>query len=341
MTTKIHTATLREIHSQISNIETDTILLIADQHVWADYKKRLPLDTLEGKKVIFWKAPTGEKAKTYGEFESCIEFFIGKGVHRKCHLIALGGGALSDFAGFVASTLLRGIPWSIVPTTLLSMVDASIGGKVAINSREGKNLIGNFHKPENVWMCKDFLETLPENEKDSGKGELLKYAFLDKELHDQIVSSTDLNTIITTAAQYKLDLTERDFRETNERKILNLGHTFGHALERIYRLPHGIAVAWGMVLVFKLFGGEEFLETFAQLRTSLDLKKSDAPWLNREFPDGKIMELVRKDKKISHKDTIDLIVIESIGKAQIKEYSLDEVEKILEDNKNDLKQFTV
>ena len=250
---------IEAILKEIDQIDTDLLLFVVDGKVWEkygshfDFKRDFP-----NKKVHLWKNPEGERTKLHSEYISCTDFFLEKGVHRHAHLIAVGGGATSDFAGFVAATLLRGISWSIIPTTILAMVDASLGGKVSINTKAGKNLLGAFHLPEKVWADLNFLKTLSPNEVRSGKGEILKYAYLDKGIYDAVMSSNgDLREIIPQCAEYKLKVTVSDFRERGQRKLLNLGHTFGHGLERIYNLPHGEAVMWGVVLICYLFHKEQ------------------------------------------------------------------------------------
>ena len=244
MKTEIKHIEFDNIIEEINKLQTDTVLIIADHLVWSLYSKDIVLEKIENKKVLFWKASDGEKVKNITDFQNAIEFFLEKGIHRNAHMIVIGGGATSDFGGFVAATILRGIHWSIIPTTLLSMVDASIGGKVAINSKSGKNLLGAFHLPDHVWICPKFLETLPEVEKYSGMGEVLKYCFLDYKIYDLVISKTDMAQIIDECAKFKEKLTKEDLKEVGVRKTLNLGHTFGHAIEYIYNMPHGESVMW-------------------------------------------------------------------------------------------------
>ena len=343
MSTQLKQASFDQIIADIQALETDTILLVIDHYFWSLFQNEFPLDkAIEGKRIISWKAPNGEQVKSFQEFESCLEFFLEKGIHRKAHMIAVGGGATSDFAGFVAASLLRGIPWSVVPTTLLSMVDASIGGKVAINSRFGKNLVGAFHTPQHVWLNSQFLSRLDKKEVLSGQGEVLKYAFLDKKIHKLIsTEGTSLDDVIQACADYKLKLTEEDFKESGKRKILNLGHSLGHAIERIYTLPHGEAVMWGMVLIFKLFGDQGLIDTLAELKLRLGWAEVDPPWKNRQFPLDKIMDYLSKDKKMIDNSTMDLILIEKIGKPIIKSTPLSEIEKRLEEARDELKTFTL
>lgn len=341
MKTLIKNIELASIVDEISKIDTDTILLIVDHQIWSHYSKDLAIEKIENKKVIFWKSPDGEKVKNVTDFQNAIEFFLDKGIHRNAHLVVIGGGAVSDFAGFVAATILRGISWSVIPTTLLSMVDASIGGKVAINSRSGKNLIGAFHMPTQVLICPKFLDTLPQSERESGLGEVLKYCFLDYSIYDLAIKKAPIEEIINACAMFKQKLTDEDFKETGIRKILNLGHSFGHAVEFIYNIPHGEAVMWGMALVFKLFGTEKNLNDIIALKKVLNFPSNSAPWLNKEFPIEKIMMYLSKDKKISALSSLDLVIVRDIGNAVIETKTFDEIQATLEANKDELKKFTL
>ncbi len=341
MKTRIQTVQYENLIDELNKIETDTLLVVADHQVWSIYGKDFPFESITGKKVIFWKAGDGEKVKNFNDFQNCLEFFLDKGIHRKAHLVAIGGGATSDFAGFVAATILRGIEWSIIPTTLLSMVDASIGGKVAINSKVGKNLIGAFHMPKNVFICEAFLKTLPDTEMRSGMGEVLKYCFLDYGIYDLAIKKTELTEVIKACAEYKQKLTEEDFKETGVRKILNLGHSFGHALEFIYNLPHGEAISWGMVLIFKLFGNEKNINDISALKLALGMNEKSPPWQNKEFPVDKIMTYLSKDKKISALNSIDLILMKDIGNAVIENKSFEEIQNTLEANRDELRKFSL
>jgi 3-dehydroquinate synthetase len=341
MKTLIKNIELDSIISEINNLETDTVLLVVDHVVWSLYAKDLMIEKIENKKVLFWKSPDGEKVKNINDFQNAVEFFLEKGIHRNAHLVAIGGGAVSDFAGFIAATILRGISWSIVPTTLLSMVDASIGGKVAINSKSGKNLIGAFHMPTNVWICPKFLATISEVEKNSGMGEVLKYCFLEYNIYNLAIQKASIESIIDSCAQYKQKLTNEDFKELGIRRILNLGHSFGHALEYIYNLPHGDAVMWGMVLIFKVFGAEKNINDVISLKDALGIPGKNPPWFNKEFPTDKIMTYLSKDKKISALSSIDLVLVRDIGDSLIERKTFEEIETALETAKDDLRKFTL
>lgn len=341
MKTAIKNIELDSLMDEINKIDTDTVLFVIDHLVWSHYSKDIILEKLENKKVIFWKSPDGEKVKNINDFQNAVEFFLEKGIHRNAHLVAIGGGAVSDFAGFIAATILRGISWSIVPTTLLSMVDASIGGKVAINSKSGKNLIGAYHMPTNVWICPAFIKTLPETEMNSGMGEVLKYSFLDYTIYDLAIKKAPIEEIIDACAKFKQKLTNEDFKETGIRRTLNLGHSFGHAFEFIYNLPHGEAVMWGMVLVFKIFGTEKNINDIIALKNALNIPGKNPPWFNKEFPIDKIMTYLSKDKKISALSSIDLVLVTDIGNAQIETKTFEEIQAVLESNKDELRKFTL
>ena len=342
MKTLLKAANFDQIIEDIQNLDTDLILLLTDHRVWSQYSKILPIDQINGgKKIIVWKSADGEKTKTLEEYKNCIEFFLEKGIHRQAHIIALGGGALSDFAGFTAATLLRGIPWSVIPTTLLSMIDAAIGGKVALNSNQAKNSIGAFYAPCNVWNNSDFLKTLPVREIHSGKGEMAKYALLNKEIYQRIDQQKPLDELIQFCAGHKFKIASKDFNESGERILLNFGHTFGHALEKIYNLPHGIAVFWGMALILKVFDGDFLLKNLKQIQYKLELPLDSSPWLNRTFPIGKIIDLIKKDKKRRPSSSLEIITLSELGKPKVLQYKLDELENTLCEKSDLLRKFTL
>lgn len=336
---------LSEIINNLDCLKSDFFLLVVDAEVanlYNDFINQVQ-EKLQSKghTVVLWKAPVGEDCKTVEAYEKAIEFFLARGTHRNAHLIALGGGALSDMAGLVAATLLRGISWSIIPTTLLSQVDASIGGKVAVNSTSGKNLIGAFHRPENVFICSDFLKTLSEEERLSGKGEVLKYCYLDKELFSQLnfENKNDRDQMIHACAQFKLNLTDEDFKEKGQRKILNLGHTFGHALEKIYPLSHGKAVFWGMIVKFLLFDRGDLIDEMKGFCDQVKFHPGESPWLHKTFPLDEILSYVERDKKKLNQSSIEIILIKSVGHPEIKSFELDELKTLLNSKKELIRQY--
>jgi 3-dehydroquinate synthase len=200
----------------------------------------------------------GEKAKTVREWERAMRAMAAARLDRSSFVIGFGGGSVGDAAGFAAATYMRGIRVLQIPTTLLSMVDSSVGGKTGLNLVEGKNLVGSFHQPSLVVADLGFLRTLPERERQSGVYEILKCGFLRSEALVRLIERTnglrdasqaDLERAISAAVRIKAAIVEGDERESGERVLLNLGHTLGHALEAATcyrRFTHGEAVGYGM-----------------------------------------------------------------------------------------------
>jgi 3-dehydroquinate synthase len=224
---------------------------------------------LYGSIISLWKnelsldvfaIPDGEKFKTVETWNSVVGFLLKSKLDRKSVVVALGGGVVGDIVGFAASAFLRGISCVQVPTTLLAMVDSSVGGKTGVNHPLGKNLIGAFHQPSLVWMDAAFLKTLPEREFIAGFAELFKYAFIgEREMFDFIAKNTNsmlakqqdvLLEGIKRSVEIKAGVVASDERETlGKRALLNFGHTFAHAVERFYNFEqvlHGEAVLFGI-----------------------------------------------------------------------------------------------
>ncbi|HXU01138.1 MAG TPA: 3-dehydroquinate synthase [Polyangia bacterium] len=203
----------------------------------------------------------GEACKNLTEIEKSCEWLAAHAYDRRAAIVGIGGGAATDHAGFAAAVYLRGVPFALVPTTLLAMVDASVGGKTGVDLGAGKNLVGAFHQPRAVVADVGFLETLPERERVAGLAEVVKCGFIaDAGLLDLLEQSGPALTvaqheeIITRAVNVKADVVASDENESGRRAILNFGHTVGHALEAAsgYGLLHGEAVALGMVAALDL-----------------------------------------------------------------------------------------
>lgn len=201
----------------------------------------------------------GEGGKTLAELERAAVALLKAGCTRRSLIVALGGGAVTDAAGFLASTFMRGIPWIAVPTTLLSMVDAAIGGKTGVNLPVAKNAVGAFHPPRAVLADPAALETLPVRELRSGQGEVLKYGALEPRLLESFAEACGgavmPPSVIATCIRMKADVVAEDPMEHGPRKLLNLGHTFGHGVEaagKFSKYTHGEAVAVGMAFAFRL-----------------------------------------------------------------------------------------
>jgi len=241
--------------------------LFVDENVWKHHKSRIThaFDTT-GYTYQIRIIPAGEKSKSLSQWEELTDYLLASGVRRNTPLFALGGGVTGDLAGFAASTTLRGIPLIHIPTTLLAMVDSSIGGKTGVNHFTGKNLVGSFYQPLEVIADIDFLDTLPDREWTNGLSEILKYgAIRDEQIFEDaelflkrgkpIEYLAELTELILKCAKIKADIVEEDEFEAGARAYLNFGHTFAHALEKVADfdlLSHGEAVYLGMLAAIKL-----------------------------------------------------------------------------------------
>jgi 3-dehydroquinate synthetase len=211
-----------------------------------------------GRVAVVVTLPDGERGKTLAQLERAAGKLLAAGLTRRSLVVSIGGGAVSDAAGFLAATFMRGIPWVAVPTTLLSMVDAALGGKTAVNLPRAKNAVGAFHPPVAVLADLKALDTLPARELRSGLGEVVKYALLTPALLGRVTAAGAGRpdaALVAECMAAKLRLVEADPTERGARALLNLGHTFGHGVEaagRFERYTHGEAVALGLVFAFRL-----------------------------------------------------------------------------------------
>jgi 3-dehydroquinate synthetase len=250
--------------------------------------------------------PDGERGKTLAGLERAATALLRAGLTRKSLVVALGGGGVTDAAGFLAAVFMRGIDWLAIPTTVLAMVDAALGGKTAVNLPLAKNAVGAFHPPVAVLSDPASLRTLPARELRSGLGEVLKYGLLRPELLPRLAARARAGRVdermISDCARVKLEVVERDPRERGERKLLNLGHTYGHGVEAaggFRRWTHGESVAVGMAYAFRLARllgrvGEEEVERVEAALTGAGLPVQVAPSAAR-----KALLLAAHDKKRS------------------------------------------
>ncbi len=281
-----------------------------------------------------------EKIKNIENYSTLIEKVLKLGVQRKTVIYSFGGGTLGDLSGFLASTILRGVGHVMIPTSLLAMVDSSIGGKTGINSKFGKNLIGTFYLPKKVFICSDFLKSLPKREIACGYAEIIKYSLIDSnQLHELLIKRTkdDINKIIKHSINTKFKYIS-DFREKlnskNSRAILNFGHTIGHAIENsnFYKgnLKHGEAISLGMILELKI---SSLLNYYPKRIDSLIemLKKYNLPISYSKYVNKKtISSLIKKitfDKKVINED-INIVLIGKNG-GFVKKISIRNLKSIL------------
>jgi 3-dehydroquinate synthase len=243
--------------SKIASYNNDLCFLIVDENVKRLHPDKIEVVKQQFDRLIIGVVPSGEQSKSQSEFDKLIDTALRSGVKRNTPLIAMGGGVTGDLAGYVASSLLRGVPLYHFPTTVLAMVDSSIGGKTGINHVTGKNLIGAFYQPQMIIMDISFLESLPQKEWNCGLGEILKYGCISDfslfDLIDNVVKekdSTKLIELIERCARIKVGIVQKDELESGMRAFLNFGHTFAHALEsctNYTRYAHGEAVYIGLI----------------------------------------------------------------------------------------------
>lgn len=237
------------------------VLILSDTNVGKLYTEKI-MELLKsvGKQPSILLVPAGESSKSLTEAERAYTKAIEVGLDRKSAIVALGGGVVGDLAGFIAATYMRGVPFVQIPTSLLAQVDSSVGGKVAVNHRLGKNMIGAFYQPKRVFIDLACLSTLPRRELSTGLGEIVKYGviydealFLYLEEHAEEVLAMQLPAmehLVVRSCEIKAEVVAQDEREMGLRAILNFGHTMGHAIEketRYVRYNHGEAVAVGMM----------------------------------------------------------------------------------------------
>jgi 3-dehydroquinate synthase len=278
--------------------------------------------------------PAGESSKSITEFDRVCEALIAARIERNDLVVALGGGVIGDLAGFAASAVRRGLDFIQVPTTLLAQVDSSVGGKTGINSKHGKNLIGAFHQPILVLADTALLDTLPGRQFRAGYAEVAKYgllgdagffSWLEANWRDVFAGGPAREHAIAVSCRNKAAIVSRDERENGERALLNLGHTFGHALEAAAgfsdRLLHGEAVSIGMALAFQYSAKKSLLpqaeadRAVAHLATTgLPTKISD--FSNEKLDADRLMDLIAQDKKVK-RGALTFILVRGIGKSFI------------------------
>jgi 3-dehydroquinate synthase len=286
----------------------------------------------------------GENYKTLSELSLITEKMVFAGADRNSVLINFGGGKITDLGSFAASVFKRGIQFINVPTTLLAMVDAVVGGKTGINFKKYKNQLGTFSKAHKTIIIPDFLKTLPETQILSGFGEMIKHALISSnKLWEKISQINDINSLIDIelikeSILIKSEIVELDFRELGERKKLNFGHTIGHALESCYldsnnEVPHGIAIAQGMIYeAYLSFNSQRLgIEDFRRIKNLL-LKYFPEPDIEK-IDESKFKAYIVSDKKNQDKK-INFTLLEGIGNATYNNFvDLDEVWSLIKRTK--------
>lgn len=297
------------------------VFVFVDEHVSTHWSSKIQEVTAYHVDETF-VLPAGEQIKTFQHFQSYLEQLLSFQPSRNTCLIAIGGGAVGDFVGFLAATLLRGVDFIQVPTTILAH-DSSIGGKVGINARQGKNLIGAFHRPTAVLYDLDFFTSLPPSEVLSGYGEVYKHALLNDNSFVNALETTYKDTAsllkLTNMEQYlmkgiqtKLNIVVNDEKEQGQRQWLNLGHTFGHAVEYETKIPHGHAVMIGilyqMIVSNQMLGVSHTVRHYYDYFQTLGYPLHLIDTLSFE----PLLQLMKQDKK-NNQSGIRMVLLKNIG----------------------------
>ena len=324
-------------------LDKESIFIVCDRNVgWLVEKTGI-----EDAKVFEIEAT--ELGKTLDTILEIDRWLLENGADRNSFVLGIGGGITTDIVGFAASVYKRGVRFGFVPTTLLSQVDAAIGGKNGVNLDSYKNMIGVFRQPEVTFICPEPLETLPYPQLVSGAAELLKTFIIDNEggLYHKTVEllsklhvkpaipfkeySKELNELVASAANVKAGIAGRDPEEHGERRLLNLGHTFAHAIEKLSgeSISHGNAVAMGIILAARLAAKAGMTEGFLERTLTKDFKACGLP-VQCPFSIKDMAEAMKKDKKADG-GKIHFVIPIGIGQVETKAFTPEEVVRLLED----------
>ncbi len=310
--------------------DKEHIIIITDEHI-----AQLYASLLTGYKMLV--LPPAESSKDMTTITELSKQLLKLEATRNTMLVGVGGGVITDITGFLASVYMRGVPFGFVPTTILGMVDAAIGGKNGVNLGMNKNVLGTITQPKFILFDYKFLDTLPDDEWSNGFAEIIKYACLyDGGLYEELKrrnldyykSGTGvIDDVIRQCAGWKNKVVAEDERERGVRKLLNFGHTAAHAIENLYELPHGKAVGIGMVIACMISEHETGLNSDTTKDVKELLTKYNLP-VRISIDVARAMQLLKMDKKRVD-DTVDYILLEAIGKPVIKPMAFDVVEKAL------------
>ena len=305
-------------------------VIITDVNVGQLY----PLDSVASEVITIG---TGEEIKTLDTVGDIYGQLISSGVDRSAFIVGIGGGIVCDITGFVASTFLRGVRFGFAATTLLAQVDASVGGKNGVNFKGYKNMVGLFHQPEFVICDPEVLKTLPQKEISCGLAEIVKHAviadadlFVYLEKHAEAILALDrqaIEKLVRVSVHIKSSIVSRDETEKGERRLLNFGHTFGHAIEKVTAAAHGEAVSIGMVIASALSVKKGLLSAEDDRRLRNVLKNLNLP-TRPQAPSQKILDAITKDKKRAG-DRIHFVLLNGIGNARVEQLSFKELKGAL------------
>ena len=309
-------------------VDRELTVIITDENIFSLHKRKL-----KGWNTIVLKP--GEQFKVQATVDEVVEQLIAYKADRKSFLVGIGGGVITDITGYAASVYMRGIAFGFLPSSLLAMVDASIGGKNGIDVGLYKNLVGTIRQPDFLFYETSFLKTLPLSEWINGFAEIIKHAcikdvrlFKELERNDLAYyrkNTADTGKLIRRNAVIKSGVVLADEFEQGERKLLNFGHTWGHAVENKLSLPHGHAVAIGMVMACKI---SERLTGFKQTQRVVHLLEKYGLPVHADIDKKEIFEILKMDKK-KDRGVMNYILLNEIGEAVIKKIPLDELENLI------------
>ena len=318
---------LKNLENYLPSTQT---IIITDENIKKYYQKDFP-------DVPIITIGTGEGIKTLATVETILKKLIRYSCDRSSFIVGIGGGIVCDITGFAASVFLRGVNFGFISTSLLSQVDASVGGKNGVNLDSYKNMVGVFNQPEFVICDIDLLHTLPKKEISNGLAEIVKHALIsDADMFDFIENNKqkaldlDDDTIfklVATSVKIKSQVVQQDEKESGERRKLNFGHTIGHAIEKIEKAGHGRAVSMGMVAAARFSQAKHLINQEDVLRIIQLLNDLNLP-TNLDYKAKEIISAASKDKKKQGSDLF-YVFLEQIGKARVDKISFDEMNQFI------------
>jgi 3-dehydroquinate synthase len=309
-------------------VDKKNSVIITDENIVLSHSARL-----KGWNMIVLKS--GEEHKTQETIDAIIENLIEVGADRQTTLIGLGGGVITDLTGYAASIYMRGLNFGFIPTSLLAMVDAAIGGKNGVDIGVYKNMVGTIRQPSFLLYDYSFLKSLPDSEWINGFAEIIKHACIkDASMFRQLEQSSFqkikgskklVGDLVEKNAKIKTKIVQEDEFEKGDRRLLNFGHTLGHALENLYHLPHGQAVSLGMSAACEF---SHMLSSFNDSQRVIDLLDDYGLPTDAEFDKPSVINILKKDKK-KERDFINYILLDKIGKGKVQRIPIKQMEKFI------------
>lgn len=306
----------------------DKAIVITDENIFKAHKKKF-----DGWNTVVLNP--GEEFKVQSTVDEVIEQLINFGADRKTFLIGVGGGVVTDLTGYTASIYMRGIPFGFIPTTVLAMVDAAVGGKNGIDVGVYKNIVGTIRQPEFLLYDFSFLQSLPRSEWINGFAEIIKHACIKDERQFKLLEKKKITTfqndtkaltaLIQKNVQIKASVVQQDEFETGDRRLLNFGHTIGHAIENMYELSHGQAISIGMTAACRI---SELLNGFKEQERVIRLLSQYELPTSADFDRKKAIEILKMDKK-RVSNTMNYVVLEKIGQASVRQIPIEKLEELI------------